>query len=78
MSISRILGFPFNPVWGLSIADNPFSARPGWQFWSGRRTRARVIEFRVPATFQAPKKRWLAERGKLIQFPLRGVLRRAP
>ncbi|HKD45040.1 MAG TPA: hypothetical protein VKD24_05235 [Candidatus Angelobacter sp.] len=76
MSISLIPWFPFNALWGLSFADNPLSTPARWQFWSGRRARARVIEFRVPATFQAPKKLWLAERGKLIRFPLRRVFGR--
>ncbi|HMF89932.1 MAG TPA: hypothetical protein VKL40_04760 [Candidatus Angelobacter sp.] len=40
---------------------------------------ARVIEFYVPATFQLPQRRWLPpeERGKLIEFPARGVLKSA-
>lgn len=40
---------------------------------------ARVIEFYVPATFQLPERRWVPEeaRGKLIEFPRRGVRKSA-
>lgn len=40
---------------------------------------ARVIEFHVPATFQLPERRWLPPeaRGKLIEFPTRGVRKSA-
>ena len=41
--------------------------------------RARVIEFYVPATFQRPERRWVPPetRGKLIEFPGRGVRKSA-
>jgi hypothetical protein len=41
--------------------------------------RGRVIEFYVPATFQRPERRWLPPeaRGKLIEFPKRGVRKSA-
>src|SRR5215470_17206641 len=42
-------------------------------------SRARVIEFRVPETFQAPQRRWVppGARGKLIEFSMRGVQKSA-
>jgi hypothetical protein len=40
---------------------------------------ARVIEFHVPETFQAPQRRWVppGARGKLIEFSMRGVQKSA-
>jgi len=40
---------------------------------------ARVIEFYVPETFQAPQRRWLPPevRGKVIEFSARGVKKSA-
>jgi hypothetical protein len=40
---------------------------------------ASVIEFYVPATFQLPERRWIPPeaRGKLIEFPARGVRKSA-
>jgi len=47
----------------------------GWQFWtfSESALEARVIEFRVPADFRTPERRWISAeaRGKLIEFPSR-------
>jgi len=42
-------------------------------------SRARVIEFHVPETFQAPQRRWAppGARGKLIEFSMRGVRKSA-
>ena len=42
-------------------------------------SRARVIEFHVPETFQAPQKLWVppGARGKLIEFSMRGARRSA-
>jgi hypothetical protein len=44
-----------------------------WQFWTldDPALEARVIEFRVPADFRAPERRWLPAdaRGRLIEFP---------
>jgi hypothetical protein len=39
----------------------------------------RVIEFYVPPTFQLPERRWVPaeERGKVIEFPTRGVRKSA-
>jgi hypothetical protein len=49
--------------------DSPESSTP----------RGRVIEFYVPATFQLPARRWLPpeERGKVIEFPGRGIKKSA-
>lgn len=43
------------------------------------RSGARVIEFYVPATFQLPARHWIPPeaRGKLIEFPGRGVRKSA-
>lgn len=42
-------------------------------------SRGRVIEFYVPDTFQLPERRWIPaeERGKVIEFPTRGVRKSA-
>jgi hypothetical protein len=55
--------------------QRPAASGPGAASSSG----GRVIEFYVPATFQLPERRWLPpeERGKLIEFPARGVRKSA-
>jgi hypothetical protein len=42
-------------------------------------SRGCVIEFYVPDTFQLPERRWIPaeERGKVIEFPTRGVRKSA-
>jgi len=42
-------------------------------------SKGRVIEFYVPDTFQLPERRWIPaeERGKVIEFPTRGVRKSA-
>jgi hypothetical protein len=41
--------------------------------------RGRVIEFYIPATFRLPERPWVPPeaRGKLIEFPTRGVRKSA-
>ena len=54
--------------------------RPGASAASASCTcRARLIEFHVPETFQAPQRRWVppGARGKLIEFSMRGVRKSA-
>ena len=59
-----------------SSEDSPRVSGPG----GSSPSRGRVIEFYVPTTFRLPARRWISPeaRGKLIEFPGRGVRKSRP
>lgn len=74
------MSIPLTPTDRLLMApasseDSPGASGPG----GSSPSRGRVIEFYVPATFRLPARRWLPPeaRGKVIEFPGRGVRKSA-